>query len=110
MTLAEVRKTAAAVLGGIASVIPQVLATGAGIIPEGWAFVLTTIGLFATAVAVYLLPNAPADPKAKAEKVLAQLEPLLPAFQEMLYKRVSPQTGAVLQRIDDVLDDYPFKR
>jgi hypothetical protein len=98
MTFAEARKAVIAVLGGITSIIPQVLASFGGIIPTEVASWLTIIAAVATAVLVYLVPNAPADPLAK---VRTSIDALGPVF-DVIRQNVRDEVAARLPRQQSV--------
>lgn len=89
MTLAEVRKAVIAILGGITSIVPQVLASLGGIIPANVASWLTIIAATATAILVYLVPNAPADPLAKVRTSIDALNPVFDVIRERVREEVA---------------------
>lgn len=88
MTFAEARKAVIAVLGGITSVIPQVLASLGGIIPTEVASWLTIIAAVATAILVYMVPNAPADPLAKVRTSIDALGPVFDVIRQRVRDEV----------------------
>lgn len=96
MTLAEVRKTVVAVLGAIMSIVPQVLATGAGLIPASVAMWLTVIAAVATSVLVYLVPNAPKDPLAKVQASVDALGPVVEMIRDRVQRDVVEKLGHLI--------------
>ncbi|CCW14593.1 hypothetical protein [Rhodococcus aetherivorans] len=97
MTFAEVRKFAVAALTAVAAIIPQVLGTLAGVIPENVASALTVVAVTAGAILVWLVPNAPQDPVAKVRSSVEKLGPLLEVIQDRVRREVNmrlPQTTA----------------
>ncbi|WML63670.1 hypothetical protein [Rhodococcus sp. AH-ZY2] len=89
MTFTEIRKFAVAVLTAVAAIIPQVLGTLAGVIPENVASALTIVAVTAGAILVWLVPNGPADPVAKAQKTLTELGPLFEYVRAAVRAEVS---------------------
>lgn len=97
MTFAEIRKFAVAALTAVAAIIPQVLGTLAGVIPENVASALTIVAVTAGAILVWLVPNAPQDPAAKVRSSIDKLGPLLEVIQDRVRREVNmrlPQTTA----------------
>lgn len=97
MTFAEVRKAVVAVLGAVTTIIPQVLASGAGLIPQQVATWLTVIAAVATAVLVYLVPNTPKTPLQKTQASIDALGPLVEVIRERVRREVNarlPQATA----------------
>lgn len=88
MNLSELRKAVVAVLGAITAILPQVLATGAGILPQSVATWLTVIASTATAILVYLVPNAPKDPAAKLQASLDALGPVADIIRDRVQREV----------------------
>lgn len=89
MTFAEIRKAVIAILGGITSVVPQVLASLGGIIPVNVASWLTIIAATATAILVYLVPNAPADPLSKVRTSIDALGPVFDVIRQRVREEVA---------------------
>lgn len=89
MNLSELRKAVVAVLGAITAIVPQILATAAGILPQSAATWLTVIASTATAILVYLVPNAPKDPAAKMQASLDALGPVADMIRERVQREVA---------------------
>ncbi|USC16234.1 hypothetical protein [Rhodococcus sp. 11-3] len=109
MTFAEIRKFAVAALTAVAAIIPQVLGTLAGVIPDNVASALTIIAVTAGAILVWLVPNAPQDPVAKVRSSIDKLGPLLEVIQDRVRREVSarlPQTTADIYQ-PNVNSTYP---
>lgn len=107
MTLSEVRKGVVAVLGAVTTIIPQVLATGAGLIPQQVATWLTVIAAVATATLVYLVPNSPKDTLTKVRTSVEALGPLVEVIQERVRREVNarlPQTTKDLYKPEPTPD------
>ncbi|MGJ5667808.1 hypothetical protein QLG13_08055 [Rhodococcus aetherivorans] len=89
MTFAEIRKFAVAALTAVAAIIPQVLGTLAGVIPENVASALTIVAVTAGAILVWLVPNAPQDPAAKVRSSAEKLGPLFEVIQDRVRREVN---------------------
>lgn len=98
MTFAEVRKFAVAALTAVAAIIPQVLGTLAGVIPENVASALTIVAVTAGAILVWLVPNAQQDPVAKVRSSIDKLGPLLEVIQDRVRREVNARLP--LPRVD----------
>lgn len=109
MTLSEVRKTIAAIVGGVVMVGSQLMVTP-GIIPQGAVPWITLVVAAGTALMVYLVPNEKNTPAEKAEKTIRKLEPLIPSLLELLQKRRSFEEPATRQFPQAEVSDYPFRQ
>lgn len=112
MKISEVRKTIAAIVGGVATLIPQILASGVGLIPQSWVPWLTLITIAATTLSVYLVPNEKKTPMQRIEDSWDALEPHIPILrqwlQEELRGRISPPVVS-RARLPEAVSEYPFK-
>ncbi|MGU3587181.1 hypothetical protein ACLBYD_29030 [Rhodococcus sp. C26F] len=94
MTLAEIRKGLIAVLGAIVAVVPQVLASLAGVIPTELASWLTITASIATAVLVYLVPNEKREMLQTVQTTVTAPEPAIEQIKERLLR----ESKAALER------------